>query len=38
MELRQIRYFQTVVEENSFSEAAEVCHISQPLHGRGRDT
>ena len=29
MELRQIRYFQTVVEENSFSEAAEVCHISQ---------
>ncbi|MCR5539184.1 MAG: LysR family transcriptional regulator [Lachnospiraceae bacterium] len=29
MELRQIRYFQAVVEQNSFSEAAEVCHISQ---------
>ena len=27
--LRQIRYFQAVVGNNSFSEAAEECHISQ---------
>lgn len=27
--LRQIKYFQAVVKYNSFSEAAEVCHISQ---------
>ena len=27
--LRQIRYFQAVVRLNSFSEAAEECHISQ---------
>lgn len=27
--LRQIRYFQSVVKNNSFSEAAEACHISQ---------
>lgn len=27
--LRQIRYFQSVVKNNSFSEAAEECHISQ---------
>lgn len=27
--LRQIRYFQSVVQNNSFSEAAEACHISQ---------
>lgn len=27
--LRQIRYFQAVVRNNSFSEAAEECHISQ---------
>lgn len=27
--LRQIRYFQAVVRSNSFSEAAEECHISQ---------
>ena len=27
--LRQIRYFQAVVKNNSFSEAAEECHISQ---------
>ncbi len=27
--LRQIRYFQAVVQNNSFSEAAEECHISQ---------
>lgn len=27
--LRQMRYFIAVVEANSFSEAAEVCHISQ---------
>ena len=29
MLLKQIQYFQAVVEQNSFSEAAEVCHISQ---------
>ena len=28
--LRQIKYFQAVVRKNSFSEAAEECHISQP--------
>lgn len=27
--LRQIRYFQAVVRNNSFTEAAEECHISQ---------
>ncbi len=27
--LRQIKYFQSVVRNNSFSEAAEKCHISQ---------
>ena len=27
--LRQIKYFQSVVQNNSFSEAAEECHISQ---------
>lgn len=27
--LRQIKYFQTVVKNNNFSEAAEECHISQ---------
>lgn len=27
--LRQIRYFQSVVRNNSFTEAAEECHISQ---------
>lgn len=27
--IRQIQYFQAVVRSNSFSEAAEVCHISQ---------
>lgn len=27
--LRQIKYFQSVVQNNSFSEAAELCHISQ---------
>lgn len=27
--LRQIKYFQAVVRNNSFSEAAEECHISQ---------
>ena len=26
---RQIRYFQSVIRNNSFSEAAEECHISQ---------
>lgn len=29
MLLRQIKYFQTVVEKGSFTEAAEVCYISQ---------
>lgn len=29
MMLRQIQHFQTVIQENSFTEAAEVCHISQ---------
>lgn len=29
MFLRQIEYFQAVVENNSFTEAAEQCHISQ---------
>lgn len=27
--LRQIKYFQSIVRNNSFSEAAEECHISQ---------
>ena len=27
--IRQIKYFQTVVRNNSFSEAAQECHISQ---------
>lgn len=27
--LQQIKYFQAVVQNNSFSEAAEECHISQ---------
>nr|WP_084262255.1 LysR family transcriptional regulator [Ruminococcus sp. NK3A76] len=27
--LRQIQHFQTVIQENSFTEAAELCHISQ---------
>ena len=29
MLLRQIRHFQAIVQENSFTEAAELCHISQ---------
>ena len=29
MMLRQIQHFQIVVQENSFTEAAELCHISQ---------
>ena len=29
MLLRQIRYFQAIVEHNSFTEAAEACYISQ---------
>ena len=28
--LRQIQYFHSIVKNNSFSEAAEECHISQP--------
>ena len=28
MMLRQIQHFQTIVQENSFTEAAELCHIS----------
>lgn len=27
--IRQIRYFQAVIQNNSFSKAAEDCHISQ---------
>lgn len=27
--LRQMKYFQSVVRNNSFSEVAEECHISQ---------
>lgn len=27
--LRQIQHFQTIVQEGSFTEAAERCHISQ---------
>ena len=27
--IRQIRYFQAVVRNNSFSEAAEECYVSQ---------
>ena len=29
MLLRQIQHFQAIVQENSFTEAAELCHISQ---------
>ena len=29
MLLRQIQHFQTVIQENSFTKAAELCHISQ---------
>lgn len=29
MLLRQIQYFQSIVQENSFTRAAELCHISQ---------
>ena len=29
MLLRQIQHFQTIVQENSFTQAAELCHISQ---------
>ncbi len=29
MMMRQIQHFQTIVQENSFTEAAELCHISQ---------
>ena len=29
MMLRQIQHFQTIVQENSFTKAAELCHISQ---------
>ena len=29
MLLRQIKYFQAVVEKSSFTEAAEACYISQ---------
>lgn len=29
MMLRQIQHFQTIVQENSFTEAAQLCHISQ---------
>lgn len=29
MMLRQIQHFQSIVQENSFTKAAELCHISQ---------
>jgi len=29
MLFRQMEYFQAVVEKHSFSEAAEICHVSQ---------
>ena len=29
MMLRQIPHFQAIVQQNSFTEAAELCHISQ---------
>lgn len=29
MLLRQIQHFQTIIQENSFTKAAELCHISQ---------
>ena len=29
MMLRQIQHFQSIVQQNSFTEAAELCHISQ---------
>lgn len=29
MMLRQIQHFQTIIQKNSFTEAAELCHISQ---------
>lgn len=29
MMLRQIQHFQIIVQENSFTEATELCHISQ---------
>ncbi len=29
MMLRQIQHFQMIVQVNSFTEAAELCHISQ---------
>ena len=29
MMLRQIQHFQIIVQENSFTEAAEICHIKR---------
>ena len=34
MELRVLRYFLTVVREESISKAAEVLHITQPTLSR----
>ena len=34
MEIRVLRYFWTIVEENSVSKAAEQLHITQPTLSR----
>ena len=34
MEIRVLRYFLTVVREESITKASEVLHITQPTHSR----
>ena len=34
MLLRQIQHFQTIVQENSFTKAADLMHISQSIKSR----